>query len=197
MPPFAGREEMRRSASALTIVVACALGAAGCRKTLVDVPLTWESDFSKGLARAEAQNKPIVLYFGAEWDTAAKELEQQTWSDPEIRLLLGRQFVAIAIDTTDDEAAFTRTMQERFKVVGDPTVIILGSDGSTEILRFNEYVPPRVMGPVLRAALRPDAAHEARFEAAIRQRAEGARWEELRRQADLAPVTTDLIPEVP
>jgi hypothetical protein len=193
---------MRRSSSALAILVVCALGAGtvGCRKTLVDVPLTWESDLSNGFARAEAQNKPIVLYFGAAWDTAAKELEQQTWSDPEIRLLLGRQFVAIAIDTTDDEAPFTREMQQRFKVVGDPTVIILGSDGRSEILRFNEYVPPRVMGPVLRAALRPDAVHEARFEAAVRQRAEDARWEELRRKAaldPLPPVRTTLIPEVP
>ncbi len=188
---------MRRSASALAIMAVFALGAAGCKKTLVDVPLTWESDFPKGLARAEAQNKPIVLYFGAAWDTAAKELEQQTWSDPEIRSLLGRQFVAIAIDTTDDEAPFTRSMQERFKVVGDPTVILLGSDGSSEILRFNEYVPPRVMGPLLRAALRPDAAHEARFEAAIRQRAEEARWEELRPQSNLAPPPPVIVFPIP
>jgi hypothetical protein len=62
---------MRRRASALAITVVFALGADGCRKTLVEVPLTWESDFSKGLARAEAQNKPIVLSFGAAWDTAA------------------------------------------------------------------------------------------------------------------------------
>ena len=140
-----------------------AAGSMGCRKSLVDVPLTWESDLSKGFARAEAQNKPIVVYFGASWDTAAKELEQQTWSDPEIRLLLGRDFVAIAVDTTDDEAPFTKEMAGRFKVVGDPTVVILGSDGRSEILRFNEFVPPSVMGRALRAALRPDAVHEARF----------------------------------
>jgi hypothetical protein len=188
---------MRRSSSAFAILVVFALGAVGCRKTLVDVPLTWESDLSAGLARAEAQNKPIVLYFGASWDTAAKELEQQTWSDPEIRLLLGRQFVAIAVATTDDEAPFTRTTQERFKVIGDPTVIILGSDGRSEILRFNAFVPPTVMRRVLRAALRPDAAHEARFEAAIRQRAEEARWEELRRKDELASPTPAMLIAIP
>ena len=71
--------------------------------------------------------------------------------------MLARDFVAIAVDATDDEDPFTRAMQERFKVVGDPTVIILRSDGRSEIRRFYEYVPPDVMGGVLRAATRPRA----------------------------------------
>lgn len=165
---------MRRCASALAVVVAVALGAAsmGCRKTLVDVPFTWERDPAVGFARAEAENRPIVLYFGASWDVAAKELEHQTWSDPEIRLLLGRNFVAIAVDATDDENPFTRAMQERFKVIGDPTVIILGSDGRSEIARFYEFVSPDVMGRVLRGATRPRARGPFRTRASQ----EGPTW---------------------
>lgn len=166
---------MRRSSSAFAFIIVLLAGAAagllGCKKALIEVPLTWESDVDAGLAKARAQDKPVLVYFGASWDCAAKELENETWSDPWIRLLLGHEFVAIRVDATDDENPNTRKNAARFKVVGDPTVIILGADGRTEIRRFNEFVRSDVMGRALRAAMKPDAVREAQFEAATRERA--------------------------
>ncbi|MEA2753052.1 MAG: thioredoxin:protein disulfide reductase [Myxococcales bacterium] len=184
---------------AALLVATAGAGALGCKKSFVDVPFTWESDVAAGLARAKAENKPVVVYFGATWDCAAKELEHQTWSDPQIRLLLGRELVAIHVDATDDENPNTRENAERFKVVGDPTVIILGADGRSEISRFNEFVQPERMAQALRAATKVDAVREARFEAAVRQRADEARWDEERRKADLAPhqVIVITMPDAP
>ena len=193
--------EMRRSKLVLALVVlgvgllgAGATGSLGCRKTLVEAPMAWGTDVEAGLAQARAQNKPIVVYFGASWDTAAKELEWRTFTDPEVRFLLGRDFVSVHVDSSDDENPPTQKLQERFKVVGDPTIVILGSDGTTELRRINEFVPPEVFAPMLRAATRSDAPREARFEAAIRARTEEARWEEERRKADLAPAFVTIIP---
>jgi thiol:disulfide interchange protein len=184
--------EMRRSTSALAFVVlgvgalgAGGAGSLGCRKSLVDVPMAWESDAEVGLAKAKAQNKPIVVYFGATWDTAAKELDQVTFTDAQVRLLLGRDFVSVRVDSSDDDDPLTRRLLQRFNVVGDPTIVIYGSDGTSEIRRINEFVPPAVLAQMLKEALRSDAVREARFEAAARARTEEAHWDEERRKADL------------
>jgi thiol:disulfide interchange protein len=184
---------------ALVLLSAGATGATGCRKTLVEVPMQWQGDLDVALASAKAQNKPLFVYFGASWDTAAKELEHVTFVDPEVRALLGRDFVSMRVDASDDENPDTRRLQERFKVVGDPTIIVLGPDGTSEIVRFNEFIKPRVLARALRAATKEDAVREARFEAAIRERAREALWAEESRKAALAPqgpaVTITLSPD--
>jgi len=187
--------EMRRSTSALALLVftAGAVAPLGCGKTLLDVPMKWETDLDAGLARARREHKPVVVYFGATWDTAAKELEHVTFVDPEVRLLLGRDFVSVHVDTSDDEDPPARRLTERFKVVGDPTIVIVAADGTSEIRRFNEFIPPAVFAAALRVATRADAVREARFEAAIRARANEARWEEERRKADLAPSSVMIV----
>ena len=148
------------------------VGWLGCGKAPVDTPVPPYADLEAALASGKAQDKPILVYFGAEWDTAAKKLEEVTFVDPEVRWLLRRDFVSIRVDTTDDEAPLLRALQERFKVVGDPTTVILASDGVSELARFNEFVAPRRFARALRAATRPGAAEEAHFAAVARKQSE-------------------------
>jgi len=140
-------------------VLALAAGAAGlmgCRKSAVDVPLRWHGDLDSGVASARAQNKPLFIYFGAEWDAAAKELEQVTFADAEVSALLNSQFVSIHVDLTDDEAPGPQRALQRFKVAGEPTIIILGPGGQSEITRFTSFIPPRILERALKAATRED-----------------------------------------
>jgi thiol:disulfide interchange protein len=139
---------------------------AGCGKSMVAIPIRWETDVDVAFARAKRENKRVVVYFGASWDTAAKELEYVTFPDPAVSLLLWRDFVPLHVDSTDDEDPNTRKLSERFKVVGDPTLIVMAADGTSEIRRFNEFVPPETFAAALQKATRPDAIPEARFEAA-------------------------------
>lgn len=171
----------------------------GCGKTMEAVPLLWETDVDVAFARARRENKLVLVYFGADWDRAAKELEHVTFVDPQVSLVLWRDFVTLHVDSTDDEDQTTRRLHERFKVVGDPTIIVMAADGTSEILRYNEFVPPETFVRGLAKATRPDAIREARFEAAVRQRVADSYWEEERRKADLAPATVfmDVIPDPP
>jgi thiol:disulfide interchange protein len=150
-------------------------GSLGCHKTPVDVPVAWEPEVDVGIARARREGKPIVIYFGATWDTAAKELEYVTFADPEVRFLLRRDFVAVHVDTTDDEDPVEQRTVRRFDVIGDPTILILGPQASTELVRVTEFVQPARFASMLRRAVLPDAVREARFESAARARADEAR----------------------
>lgn len=159
-----------RCALAVALVSTVTTWGTGCGKAPVDAPVSWYADVDVGMAAGKAQDKPVVVYFGATWDTSAKELEHVTFVDPEVRWLLRRDFVSVHVDSSDDEKPLTTELQRRFKVIGDPTLVIMGSDGVTELARFNEFVPPRVFAHALQSATRPDAVQEARFAAAARRR---------------------------
>ncbi len=101
-------------------------------------PIAWMTDHDAALKRAKSEGKPMLIDFGAEWCTACKELEHQTFPDPNVRAEAQR-FVALRIDATDDEDATVNKLKDRYKVVGLPTVIMLDKTGK-EIVRFNEFV---------------------------------------------------------
>jgi thiol:disulfide interchange protein len=178
---------MRGSASSflrwglvLLIAAAGAVAAShGRGKTLVAGSVAWEHDLDAASARAKAQNKPLLVMFGADWDCAAKELQHETFSDPLIRLWLAAGFVSAYVDMTDEDLPSLKASLERFKVVGDPALIVIARDGTTELTRLNEFVPPAELLPSLRAALSRDpqaasaAVNEARAE---RQQVQWAKW---------------------
>jgi thiol:disulfide interchange protein DsbD len=111
--------------------------------------IAWLEEEEKAIARATTEKKPIIVDFGASWCAACKELDRDTWPDPSVRAEAQR-FVALKVDATDDEAAETKRLQEKYKVRGLPTVVVLDSSG-TERLRFNEFVPPDKLTSAIKA----------------------------------------------
>lgn len=109
------------------------------------------------VSRATAPTPPVALLarnpiarVHADWQVASKQIDHATLADPEVRALLARRFVAIHIDMTDDEDASSRRATERFQVIGLPTILVLGPDGNTELLRFNEDIAPEALRKALR-----------------------------------------------
>jgi thiol:disulfide interchange protein DsbD len=112
-------------------------------------PISWEKSEATGLAKAKAENRPVVVDFGATWCTACKELEHETWPDARVRAE-GKRFVAVAVDATDDEDQAVEALKKKYKVVGLPTVVLLDKDGN-EKARFNEFVKPERMAEAMRS----------------------------------------------
>jgi thiol:disulfide interchange protein len=131
---------------------------------LVGPPIAhWLHDLDTARAAAKRTDKPVMVYFGAAWDTAAKELEHDTFVDGDVYRTLRDDFVTVHIDTTDDDDdRDVRAAMDRLRVVGDPTIVILAPDFVTEIARYNEYVPPATLMRTLRAAKERMAARRAR-----------------------------------
>jgi thiol:disulfide interchange protein DsbD len=109
--------------------------------TPVNAPeIAWLTNEETALAKANAEGKPLMIDFGAEWCTACKELEHQTFPDKDVRLEAQR-YVALHIDATDDEDVKINQLKDKYKVVGLPTVIFIDKNGK-EVTRFNEFVKP-------------------------------------------------------
>ncbi len=110
------------------------------------------STFDAAVAAAKRAGKPVMIDFGADWCIACKELEKYTFVDVDVRDEAAR-FVSIKVDATTETDSL-KAIQERFGVVGLPTIAFIGGgddylDGSngpkhapiTGFLKAAEFLP--------------------------------------------------------
>ncbi|MCC6555025.1 MAG: thioredoxin family protein [Polyangiaceae bacterium] len=102
--------------------------------------LTWLHEEKAATAKAQAEKRPLLVDFTAEWCGACKEMARETFADPRV-MEKAAHFVAVKVDATDDEDPQVNEVKGKYKVVGLPTVVIYDSTGA-ERKRFNEFVGP-------------------------------------------------------
>jgi thiol-disulfide isomerase/thioredoxin len=126
--------------------------------------IAWfEGSVDEAFAAAREQDKPIFLYFGAEWCPYCKELQATVFRSSQF-IELSRQFVSINLGTDS-----TDSIQEgdRFNVYGLPTVIVFDSAGE-EITRIAGGIATEHYAAVLELTLdsiRPVAELVAKVQA--------------------------------
>jgi thiol:disulfide interchange protein DsbD len=96
----------------------------------------WLADADQGFTLAAQENKPLILDFYAEWCAACKELDEKTWSDPQIRQRLS-QFITVKLDVTKSNDQ-TKMYRGKYNIYGMPTVIFFQASGK-ELARFEGF----------------------------------------------------------
>lgn len=99
--------------------------------------INWLTNEQAAKAQAAAENKPLLIDFGAEWCDACKKLEKLTFPDPRVRSE-AKRFVSLHVDATDADDEQIKALQEKYKVKGLPTVIMLDRAGN-EVFRLTEF----------------------------------------------------------
>lgn len=85
--------------------------------------LTFVVGYDAGLAKAKAENKPVMLFVTATWCGWCKKLANESFNDPEVRQLLD-QFVLVIVDLdTEGQVA------EKLGVQGVPYIVFESPDG--------------------------------------------------------------------
>jgi thiol:disulfide interchange protein len=101
-----GAGRVRKALLVITVAMGAslALGIVPLPREAPSSPLTWRNDVEAALREAQHLGRPALLDAGAEWCKACKELEQRTFTNPDVvRALEG--WITIRIDmTTFDEA---------------------------------------------------------------------------------------------
>ncbi len=98
-----------------------------------DAPgIAWfDGDVDAAFAAAQASNKPVLLYWGAQWCPPCKQLKSAVFSRPDF-IEKSKLFVPVYLDGDLPDA---QKWGDVFRVMGYPTVVVLKPD-RTEITRL-------------------------------------------------------------
>ncbi len=128
------------------IVLACAALLAVARllpasefSADIPSPAGWSTNLESAQAQGRAEERPLLLDFRADWCVACVELERTTWPSPELRAALN-EVIPVRLDMTASTRA-NQSLQQRYGILGLPTVILLAPDGR-ELGRFAGYKSP-------------------------------------------------------
>jgi thioredoxin:protein disulfide reductase len=94
------------------------------------------NDEPGAFAQAASQGKPLMMDFYADWCAACKELDHNTYNQPEI-ISRAQGFISLKMDFTKQND-WSKQMIEKYGVKGMPTVIFFASDGQ-EKERFTGF----------------------------------------------------------
>jgi protein disulfide-isomerase len=115
---------------ALGLLAGCVLLRAGAAE------LQWMTDLPKAQAKAKAESKLVMLDFtGSDWCGWCIKLNKEVFSTPEFAKYAGKNLVLVEVDfpnqkhQSDELKAANEALQEKFKVQGYPTIIVLDSAG--------------------------------------------------------------------
>jgi thiol:disulfide interchange protein len=135
------------------LALGAAVALAGCGKSRESVffegEIAWRLDEARARSDAAAAGQWTFVHVCGMWAVACKELDHQTFTDPEVRRLVNHGFVPILIDASDDEDPRYRAMADKYRPLGVPTMIILDPEGR-ERARITEFVGPTALARVLR-----------------------------------------------
>ena len=119
--------------SVLVAALAAALAGFGPAAHAVDGPppgnVAWQdassdADIDKAFAAAKAQNKPVLLYWGAVWCPPCNQLKATLFNRQDFAEQ-SKSFVAVHLD---GDAPGAQKLGTKFKVVGYPTLILFSPD---------------------------------------------------------------------
>ena len=98
--------------------------------------LSWTTDLPKALEKAKAENKLVMMDFtGSDWCGWCIKLNKEVFSTPEFAEYAKKNLVPVEVDfphkkaQTAEQKKANMALQEKYKIQGYPTIIVLNSKG--------------------------------------------------------------------
>ena len=98
--------------------------------------LDWQTDLPKAQAQAKKEGKIVLLDFtGSDWCGWCKKLHAEVFSKSEFEEYAKKNLVLVTVDfprfkkLSDDQQKANNALQEKYKIEGYPTIIVLDAEG--------------------------------------------------------------------
>ncbi len=144
---------LRRRTGLLLVVVllgtccsALLAGPFGFGKQEEQSGVQWQTDLRAAHKLAVAQQKPMLIVFGADWCGYCKKLEQETLAHPELAGYVNKTFIPVHLDADKDAKVL-----EILGVKGLPCSVVL-NPAAEEIARIEGFHLPSAFYQKLTAA---------------------------------------------
>jgi thioredoxin:protein disulfide reductase len=122
--------------------------------------IQWSPYSEAMLAQASREAKPIFIDFYADWCAPCKELDVQTFSDPEV-VAQSHRFVMLKVDLTSSNNPQAEALRQKYQAKGVPTLVFLKPDGrEMPELRVTGFEPKKSFLDKMNRALQMSAVQE-------------------------------------
>ncbi len=98
--------------------------------------LEWQTDLAKAQAQAKKENKLVMLDFtGSDWCGWCKKLNAEVFSKSDFADYAKKNLVLVEVDfprfkkLSGDQQKANNALQEKYKIEGYPTIIVLDGEG--------------------------------------------------------------------
>ena len=116
------------------LLIAIAVGCVWLQTQAAE--LNWGTDLPKALAQAKAEKKMVLMDFtGSDWCGWCIKLNKEVFSQPEFADYAKKNLVLVEVDfprakkLSNEQKAANDALQEKYKIKGYPTIIVLNGDG--------------------------------------------------------------------
>ncbi len=110
----------------------------------------WLTDLPAAQAKAKAEHKMVLMDFtGSDWCGWCIKFKKEVYSTPEFADYAAKNLVLVELDfphekpQTDELKAANKALQQKYKVSGFPTTVVLSGDGE----KLKEFVGYQEGGP--------------------------------------------------
>ncbi len=112
------------------------------------------SGLEREVAAANAQNKPVMLDFYADWCISCKEMEHFTFTEAGVQKLL-TNFVLLKADVTPNDEQ-DKALYKRFGIFGPPAIVFFDANGQEQqAYRVVGFLPAEKFRQHLKKVLQP------------------------------------------
>lgn len=105
--------------SVLILISYCAIGQEVEPEPAVAVPLSWHTEEDPAKADAKSKDKPVLIYFSADWCDFCHTMDKETLKKPRVSRYLNENFILLKVDYDGN-----KDLVARYRVRGVPTMII-------------------------------------------------------------------------
>jgi thioredoxin-related protein len=98
--------------------------------------LQWMTDLPKAQSKAKAENKLVMMDFtGSDWCGWCIKLNKEVFSQPDFIEYANKNLVSVEVDfprkkaLSAEQKRANQALQEKYKIEGFPTIIVLNSEG--------------------------------------------------------------------
>jgi thioredoxin:protein disulfide reductase len=104
--------------------------------------IAWQKYSDSLLQKAQADNKPVVIDFFADWCIPCKELDKISFSDKRV-VEASQGMITLKADLTSGSSPESQALITKYGIRGVPTVVFIKPDGTEESdLRINQFEKP-------------------------------------------------------
>ena len=119
------------------LIIGVSVSSLNSNKTTDTTPsLQWGTDLNQAMQEAKANNKSIFVDFYADWCPYCKQMDEVTYTDPQVKEKLNQNYVLLKVDVDNNPS-----ISSKYQAYSLPTMIIIDSNGN-EIKRIIGYQSP-------------------------------------------------------